>query len=161
MTLVPLRRTSAPASSNAQTRYAYNDFNRIFDNLFNNSISNMAAPSHSVTDMAIRMDIAETDTAYLVTADIPGLEDKDIELTLHDGLLTLNGERQNEVMENDNKTFHRTERSYGQFKRVLQLPGDADEENVSAHMKNGVLNIEIGKIKEAQKVKKRINIKKS
>lgn len=155
MTLVPFRKVTAPSGYSS----GFDEFDRIFDNLFRNALTNIAAPATSVGNMAVRMNVGETDKAYVIEAELPGFEEKDVELTLKDGVLTLSGERRHEEEAKD-RTFHRIERSYGSFTRSLQLPSDADEGRIEAHMRNGVLEIEIGKLKEAQKEAKRISISK-
>ncbi|HEY8189155.1 MAG TPA: Hsp20/alpha crystallin family protein, partial [Micavibrio sp.] len=75
-------------------------------------------------------------------------------------VLTLKGEKRQEE-ESGDKTFHRTERRYGSFRRVLQLPGDADENAISATMKNGILQVEIGKNEKAAPSSRKIEIKAS
>jgi HSP20 family protein len=169
MTLVPLtRKSSSPVSARparAILGSGFDDFDRVFDNFFRNALSNTVSHASplagaSVTDMAVHMDISETEKTYEIKADLPGLSDEDIDLSVADGYLTLSGERSSETEEEGTK-MHRLERRYGSFQRVLQLPADADEGKIKAHMKNGVLNIEIMKIKEKVKEPKKINITKS
>ena len=153
MSLVPIRKSRTPANYMA----GFEDFDRIFDNFFKNALTNMSVPAAPVGSMALRMDVSETDKSYVVEAELPGIVEKDIDLTVKDGVLTISGEKQSEE-KTEGKTFHRVERSYGSFQRSLQLPADADEDKVKAHMKNGILEIEIGKVKEAKKEAKRISI---
>lgn len=152
MSLVPFRKSHAPAFSTG-----FEDFDRLFDGMFRNALTNLSVPAGSVTDMALRMDVSETGSAYIVKADLPGVEEKDVEVTLDDGILTISGEKHAEKEEED-KTFHRIERSYGSFRRSLSLPADADEGSISAHVKNGVLKIEIGKTRQAQKTARKIEV---
>ncbi|MCB9990747.1 MAG: Hsp20/alpha crystallin family protein [Rhodospirillales bacterium] len=153
MTLVPLRKSHTPASY----RSGLDDFDRMFDNFFKNALTNIAAPSPLAGSLALRMNVSETEKAYHIDAELPGIDEKDVELTVKDGVLTLSGETR-AATEEDGKTFHRVERSYGSFKRSLQLPADANEDSVKAHMKNGILEIEVAKIREAKKEPKRIAI---
>ena len=143
MSLVPFKKSTPVAYSSG-----FDDFDRIFDNLFKNALTNIAAPAAPVGGMAVRMNVSETGKAYLVEAELPGFDEKEVDLTLKDGVLTLTGERRHEEETRD-KTWHRIERSYGSFTRSLQLPSDADEGKIDAHMKNGVLVVEIGKREEA------------
>jgi len=152
MSLVPFRKSHAPVFTPG-----FEDFDRLFDGMFRNALTNLSAPAASVTDLALRMDVSETDKAYIVKADLPGVEEKDVEITLDDGILTISGEKHAET-EEEGKTFHRTERSYGSFRRSLSLPPDADESAISAHVKHGVLQIEIGKTKQAQKTARKIEV---
>ena len=155
MSLVPLYKHK---NLSRRSGAGLSDFDRIFDNFFHNAISSMTAPHTSASGLTVSLDVKETETSYRITAELPGIEEKDIELTLEDGVLTLSGEKTEEHDES-NETLHKIERRYGQFKRVLQLPSDADDRTVDAKLKNGVLFIEIAKLKEAKKDIKRINIK--
>lgn len=91
-----------------------------------------------------QLNIAENKNAYTITVDVPGVEEKDIELTVQEGTLIIRGEKQTEK-EDENKQYHRVERSYGSFQRVLSLPSDAEEDKIEAKFKNGVLTIRVAK----------------
>lgn len=145
-------------SSSLSRWNSFDDLDRVFDNFFRNAMTNIHMPMGSVTDMTVKMNISETDKNYTITADLPGLEQKDIDLTVDDGVLTLSGEKQQEN-EEEGKTFHRVERSYGRFIRTLRLPADADEDSVGATMKNGVLEVTINKTDKPEKSRKRIDIR--
>ncbi|HCI52549.1 MAG TPA: heat-shock protein Hsp20 [Gallionella sp.] len=93
------------------------------------------------------VDISETDNAYLIKAEIPDVEKKDVKVSVHDDMLTLSGERRQEKEEN-NKKFHRIERSYGSFSRSFRLPPDTDGSTVSAEFNNGMLNVTLPKSKQ-------------
>lgn len=148
-----------PRSGSSLTRWnSFDDLDRVFDNFFRNAMTNVHLPSAAaLTSVPVRMNISETDKAYTVTAELPGLEQKDIELTLDEGLLTISGEK-SEESEEEGKTFHRVERSYGKFTRTLQLPADADENGITASMKNGVLSVTVAKMAKPEKTQKRIEI---
>lgn len=103
----------------------------------------------AVADWAPSVDISETDTAYLVKAELPGMKKEDVKVAIQDGMLTLQGER-NIEKEEKGKKFHRIERSYGSFARSFRLPGDADENSVKAEFENGVLNITLAKSEKAK-----------
>jgi HSP20 family protein len=105
---------------------------------------------------APRVDISETDKAFVVKADLPGVEPKDVEVSVRDGILTLKGEKR-EQREEKQKNYHRTERFVGRFFRSIPLPAGADEENVAATTAKGVLTVSIPKMPEAQP--KRIAVK--
>lgn len=98
----------------------------------------------TVADWAPSADIAETDTAYLIKAEIPGVRKEDVKVTVEDGMLMMQGERKLEKEENG-KRFHRIERSYGSFMRSFRVPDDADENNVKAEFKDGMLNVTLAK----------------
>ncbi len=103
----------------------------------------------SMADWTPSADISETDTAYLIKAEIPGVNKEDVKVTIQDGMLTIQGERKMEKEEKDKK-FHRIERSYGSFMRSFRLPEDADESSVKAEFKDGMLNVSLGKSAKAK-----------
>lgn len=94
------------------------------------------------------VDVSETDKEIHVEAEIPGMNPKDINVSLHDGVLTLHGERKHEHEEKD-ENFHRIERSYGSFSRSFRLPAEVDADKVEADYKDGVLKIRLPKTKES------------
>jgi HSP20 family protein len=100
-------------------------------------------------DWAPRVDIAETDKAFEIKAEIPEVNKEDVKVTVHNGVLTIQGERKQEK-EEKGKKFHRVERYYGNFTRSFTLPDNVDETKISASFKDGVLNIQIQKIVEAK-----------
>ena len=102
-----------------------------------------------MADWTPSADISETDTAYLIKAEIPGINKEDVKVTLQDGMLTIQGERRQEKEEKDKK-FHRIERSYGSFVRSFRLPEDADESAVKAEFKDGMLNVTLTKSAKAK-----------
>ena len=104
------------------------------------------------------VDVAETDQAYTVTAELPGLEQKDVELNLRDNALTLSGEKRQETSESNGGRSY-TERTFGRFERVIPLPQEIDADNVAATFKNGVLKVTLPKNPKAQDKARRIEIK--
>lgn len=90
------------------------------------------------------LDIQETEKQYKIALEVPGVEEKDIQLTLHDNVLIVRGEKRQEQEKKDGG-FHRVERSYGSFRRALNLPENANEESIKATFRNGVLTITIDK----------------
>lgn len=102
-----------------------------------------------MADWSPSADISETDTAYLVKAEIPGVRKEDVKVTLQGGVLTIQGERKQEK-EEKGKKFHRIECSYGSFSRSFRIPGDADENSVKAEFKDGVLNVTLAKSGKAK-----------
>ena len=103
------------------------------------------------------MDIVEKDGAFEVTAELPGIDVKDIDVQLADGMLTIKGEKQ-EVKEEKTKGRYVSERRYGSFRRTLQVPGSVDAEKIDASYKSGVLTITLPKSPEAQKKEKTIPV---
>jgi HSP20 family protein len=113
-------------------------------------------PTVSSTAMAPTMDVSETDTEIEITAELPGLEEKDVEVTLEDEVLTIRGEKKAEKEEKD-KNYRITERNYGSFYRALELPHGITEKDIKASLANGVLKVTLPKAKPANA--KKIDIK--
>ena len=104
------------------------------------------------------IDVHESDKAFTIDAELPGMDEDDIELTLSDGLLTLKGEKKDETVE-EKKDYHLSERHYGSFKRTFRVPDSVEQDKVSAKFKKGVLSIAMPKSTKARKEEKRIKIK--
>jgi HSP20 family protein len=97
----------------------------------------------------MHIDIKETDDAFLLKADLPGMRKEDIRIHVEDDLLTLSGERKFED-EESRENYHRIERSYGRFSRVFQLAGVADASKIAAQYADGVLTVTLPKREEAK-----------
>jgi len=110
----------------------------------------------TATAWAPALDISERKDAYLVTVELPGVEADDLEITLEDGLLTIQGERQF-TSESSEEQFHRIERRYGAFRRAITLPAQVQAEQIQASFDNGVLQIVVPKMEEAKP--KRIQVR--
>jgi len=105
------------------------------------------------------VDVTETDKAYTVSAELPGMDEKDIEVTLSDDQLTIKGEKRQEKDER-RKGYHLTERRYGMFQRSFGLPAGVDPSKISAEFARGVLTLTLPKSAEAQKKQpRRIEVK--
>ena len=103
------------------------------------------------------VDIAETDESYDVTADLPGVSEKDINVELKDDVLTVSGEKKEES-EKKQKDYRLSERRFGSFKRSFRLPSGVDEDKVTANFKDGVLKVVLPKSAEARKKSRKIDI---
>lgn len=104
-----------------------------------------------------KVDITETDNNFLITAELPGLDEKNVDLTLDDGTLTINGEKKTET-ENTQGEFYSRERSYGKFKRSFEVPAIIDQNKIDASFVKGVLTVTMPKTPEAKKEVKKIPI---
>jgi len=112
------------------------------------------------SDMSPKIDVAESKDAVEVTAELPGVEEKDVDVTLVDDVLTIRGEKKTEREEQDaDKNWHVEERSYGSFTRSIPLPFDPDPSKVAAKFDKGVLRIHLPKPPEAAKKEQKIQIK--
>ena len=107
------------------------------------------------------MDVSETDRQLEVTAELPGMDDEDIEVTLTGGMLTVKGEKKSETEEEDKDKHHyRLERSYGAFRRSFRLPPELDADDVSASFDKGVLKVTVAKKEAAESATRKIEVRK-
>jgi HSP20 family protein len=129
-------------------------FNNEINRLFSRSFDDYPALANSGWVPAV--DVQETEDAYRIEADVPGIKADDIEVTLEKGVLTLRGERKAEHDAEQQGTRH-VERSYGAFVRRFSLPDTADADNIDAEVNNGVLRLTIKK--KAESKPRRIEVK--
>jgi len=143
------------------TRYSHwnqphrfqDELKQVFDRFFTDDETDQ---SNVVTSQwTPRVDIKEEDTRFVIFADIPGVDPKDIEITMEKGILTIKGERSSESTAQNGK-LTRSERSHGSFQRRFALPDVADAEGIQANGKNGVLEISIPKRPKSEP--RRINV---
>jgi HSP20 family protein len=112
--------------------------------------------SDRATAWAPALDISERKDAYLVTVELPGVEADDLDITMEDGLLTIQGER-HFAHDSSEQQFHRVERRYGAFRRSITLPAQVQADQIEASFDNGVLEIMVPKAEEAKP--KRIQVR--
>jgi HSP20 family protein len=112
--------------------------------------------SGTATAWAPALDISERKDAYLVTVELPGVEADDLDITMEDGLLTIQGER-HFAHDSSEQQFHRVERRYGAFRRSITLPAHVMAEGIQASFEDGVLQILVPKAEEA--TPKRIQVR--
>jgi len=124
----------------------FDDFTRGFPALSGNG-ANALVPS---------MDVTETDKEIEITAELPGLEEKDVQVNVADNLLTIRGEKKAEKEQKD-KNYRLVERSYGSFERTLELPDGVNADAIKANISKGVLKVSIPKPAPAQA--KKIDVK--
>ena len=103
------------------------------------------------------VDVSETDEEVRVTADLPGMDEKGVQVTLENDILTIKGEKKQE-QEEKKQNYHMVERSYGEFQRVISLPASVDKEKIKATFKKGVLKVILPKTPESKSTQKRIAI---
>ena len=104
------------------------------------------------------LDIAETEKAYKITAELPGMSESDVEVVASDGGITIKGEKKEEK-EEKKKDYYLSERRYGSFERRLQIPEGVDADKIEATFKKGVLTVTLPKKAEAQKPEQKISVK--
>ena len=167
-TKLPVTKTSAaPAVAGEPWRpflALRNEIDQIFDD-FGNGFWNRPFRSlarlerdFSKSISAPAVDVAESDKAYEITAELPGLDEKNIDIKLVNGGLTIKGEKHEET-EEKKKDYYVSERRYGTFERYFTLPEGVNADKIEATFKNGVLKVVLPKTEEAQKPAKTINVK--
>ena len=129
-------------------------FDRMLDEFLNDGLNFSTNPQNSWTPS---VDIRESDKAYTITADLPGLKKKEVKVNVNDGTLEISGERNYDDKE-ENSSFHRRERGYGSFQRSFHLPDTVLEEKITASFKNGILSVEVPKAEEVKSKGYEINI---
>ena len=119
----------------------FDDMNKMISNVYENDWN---FPVRSKTNWSPEVDVKESDNSFTLTADIPGLTKKDVNLNVSDNVLSISGERKVED-EKESGNFHYRERRYGSFSRTFNLPETVKEEDISASFKNGILIVELPK----------------
>jgi HSP20 family protein len=133
----------------------HREMNRLVDDMFRGFDSRLPSPGRFSSTGWPSMEISETDKEIRVTAEIPGMEEKDIEVMLDDGVLTLRGEKHAET---DDKERQFSERFYGRFERRIPLGFEVQQDKVVADLHNGVLSVTLPKSEKAQSKAKRIAV---
>ena len=144
---------SVRAESLSPMASLHREMNRLFDNMYRGFDDARMWGGRQVDWPKI--DVEETDKNYRLTAELPGMDENDVEVLLQDGMLTIRGEKKLEN-ESQNRTF--SERFYGRFERQLSFDRDVDQDSVTAAFQNGVLTVTIPKTAQAVERTKRIPI---
>jgi len=130
------------------------EVNRLFDDFFGSGFG--LTPFNGGFNPQV--DMTENDQEIKVAAELPGLTEKDVEVSLANDMLTISGEKKAEK-EDKGENYYRLERSYGSFQRTIPLPTEIEADKVDATFKNGVLQITLPKLHPGDGVKKKISIK--
>ncbi|MCO5083825.1 MAG: Hsp20/alpha crystallin family protein [Rhizobiaceae bacterium] len=136
----------------------HREVNRLFDDVFRGFDSRLPALGRFSSFGGggwPNVEVSDGEKEIRVTAEVPGLDEKDIEVLLEDGVLTLKGEKRSETEDKDRQF---SERFYGRFKRRIPLGVEVEDDEVSANFKNGVLTVALPKTERAQAQAKRIAI---
>ena len=126
--------------------------NRLFEDMFT---SRSEDKDLMASTWAPSVDIYETESELVMTAEVPGIDEKDVEIKIEDNTLTLKGERKFEK-ETKEENYHRIERSYGSFYRAFTLPNSIDPDKIHAEHENGILKITMPKRQELKPRKVKI-----
>jgi HSP20 family protein len=163
---------AAPAPARPAAVDAWQSFRGEMDRLFDRFSSGFGFPAlrrmldvepawryeRSFSFVTPAVDIIEDDNAYKITAELPGMSDKDLGVTLSGDMLVIKGEKRQEKEEKD-KNRYMSERAYGSFQRGFSLPEGVDRGKIAAEFSRGVLTITLPKTAEAQKQQKKIDVK--
>lgn len=135
----------------------HDEIDRLFEDFFSGfpAVSGREGEGWPITP---EIDIRETDKEIEVTAELPGVEEKDLDLRIDEAGLTISGEKQEEE-ESKEGNYYRTERRYGSFMRTVPLTAEVDADNAEANFKNGVLHIKLPKLAESEEKGKKIEVK--
>lgn len=138
----------------------FRSLHRQMDRLFEDFSRDLHWPRfETASEMAMPLiDVAETDDGLTVTAELPGIEEKDIEVDLTNNILTLKGEKKSET-EEKKADYHFRERSYGSFARSIAVPFDVDPDKVEAGFAKGVLTVTLPRPPEAKRATRKIKVK--
>jgi HSP20 family protein len=160
--------TKAPETSVSRPRDIFSAMRDEMDRMFERfdtgwpSAFRRAAGTGGAGSMVVvpELDVRENGNAFVIEAELPGVEEKDVDVTLANGLLTIRGEKKDE-REEKGETYYRSERSFGSFERTLRLPDTIDDSQVEARFDKGVLTITAPKRPEAVKTERKIEIRKN
>lgn len=136
------------------------EMDRLFDSFTGSafpSLGRLTAPWSTEGAILPSVDVHENDKQIVVEAELPGIEEKDISVTLQDGVLTITGEKKFEKKE-EKENYHMMERRYGSFRRSMRVPETVDEDKVGAKFDKGVLTVTLPKRPEAVKEERKIKI---
>jgi HSP20 family protein len=154
---LPIQRSGALSEARDPFLTLYREMNRLFDEVWNGfgwaTGEEGDGPS---TWLMPNVDLVETDQGFRVTAELPGVEEKDLEILLADNTLILRGEKKSA---HDNRQRRLSECYYGRFERRIPLPEEVDQDKVEASFKNGVLTVLLPKHPQAQQAVRRIALK--
>lgn len=131
---------------------------RLFDEFFNGFSLAPFDTAESLSTFTPQVDLVENDREIKILAELPGLDEKDVEVAVDGTVLTISGEKKAEKEDRGDNYYH-VERSYGSFQRAIPLPEEVDTEKIEATFKKGVLTVTLPKTAEAQQRAKKIAVK--
>jgi HSP20 family protein len=157
-TLLPWKREERPLARRISDTDPFGLLQRRMNDLFEN-IFERSSPAlwSGAGEFLPQVDVSETDREVLISAELPGIEQKHVEVMLTGNTLTIKGEKKEEK-EADQDDFHHSERSYGFFQRDVELPQGISADGAKAKFKNGVLKVTIPKKPEAQSSRNKIQL---
>jgi HSP20 family protein len=164
--LIPWKRPNGPMTMRRSEMEPFSQLHREIDRVFSDFMTDwpwsgrMNLFDRRLGAFMPEVDVTETDKEFRLTAELPGMDDKDIEVTYFDGGLTIKGEKREEREEERGDYYH-SERQFGAFERTVPLPSDVNADKAKASFKKGILKIVLPKTEEARSHKKTIPIQTS
>ncbi len=154
LSLIPWRRRDVEA----YPERSMPEFRREFDDLFDRFFNDVWGTDRGLArTFAPAFDVSETDDEFIVRAEVPGVDPKDVDVNLSGNVLTIKGEKKDE-REEKGENRHRIERSFGMFQRTFQIPVEGDEEKISAKYKDGVLDLRLPKTEKGKRKSIKIDV---
>jgi HSP20 family protein len=147
--LIPIGRERGVARPSDPFSAFRREMDRLFDDFTRGWVGSTWPSIGRTPELMPSMDVAETDKEIEITAELPGLQEKDVQVNVTDNVLTIKGEKKSEKQEKD-KNYTMFERSYGSFSRTLDLPAGANSDSIKATLANGVLKVTVPKPAPAQ-----------
>jgi HSP20 family protein len=156
--LVPFGKKSVPVKREEENPFALlrREMDSLFDNFFRGF--DLEPFESRMAALSPKVDVTENDKEIKISAELPGMDEKDIDVSLQNDMLTIKGEKKEEK-EDKGKDYYRMERSYGSFSRTIPLPVEVETDKVEARFKKGVLNITLPKTARAVAETKKIAVK--
>ncbi len=156
--LVPFGKKDVPVKREDESPFSLlrREMDSLFDNFFRGF--DLEPFESRMGAFSPKVDVTENDKEIKISAELPGMEEKDIDVSLQKDMLTIKGEKKEEK-EDKGKDYYRMERSYGSFSRTIPLPVEVETDKVEAKFKKGVLNITLPKTARAVAEKKKVAVK--
>ena len=132
----------------------FDNFGDVFNGFFRTPVTHRSVRKARIP----AVDVSESDIAYLVKAELPGIRKEDLDVTVDDGVLTIKAEPNDNQEQTENGQLIRQERSYGKFVRSLRLGANVNEETITAKYRDGVLHVTLPKAKEVQPRKVEVSV---
>lgn len=165
VTPVDVKKTPAPRPVTDPAQSFRTEMDRLFDRFggfgwpsMRRMFDLMPTTESTFSFNAPAVDVTEDDTAYKITAELPGLDEKDVDVSVTGDVLSIKGEKRQEK-EEKSKNWYVSERAYGSFERSFQLPDGVDRDKIGAAFTKGVLTVNLPKRADAQKQQKKIEVK--
>ncbi len=156
--LVPFGKKSVPVKREDENPFSLlrREMDSLFDNFFRGF--DMEPFERRMAAFSPKVDVTENDKEIMISAELPGMDEKDIDVSLQNDMLTIKGEKKEEK-EDKGKDYYRMERSYGSFSRTIPLPVEVETDKVDAKFKKGVLTVTLPKSAKAVEETKKIPVK--